>query len=118
MRWLGGIYSPQLLPSRWQRLLATGAPDSPVCATSAHPLGFGAVDRWRCLSFCCNGQSGATPDILVTSDFYALTSVAALFRTIAFCSRSLACKEPLLRWLTGQSGGTLDSPMNYSGARL
>jgi hypothetical protein len=23
----------------------------------------------------------------------------------------------LLRWCTGQSGGTLDSPVNYSGAR-
>jgi hypothetical protein len=23
--------------------------------------------------------------------------------------------EPLLRWHTGQSGGTLDSPVNYSG---
>jgi hypothetical protein len=28
MRWLGGIYSPQPLPSRWQSLLAMGAPDS------------------------------------------------------------------------------------------
>jgi hypothetical protein len=27
---VGGIYSPQPLPSRWQRLLAMGAPDSPV----------------------------------------------------------------------------------------
>jgi hypothetical protein len=24
--------------------------------------------------------------------------------------------EPLLRWNNGQSGGTLDSPVNYSGA--
>jgi hypothetical protein len=24
--------------------------------------------------------------------------------------------EPLLRWHIGQSGGTLDSPVNYSGA--
>jgi hypothetical protein len=26
--------------------------------------------------------------------------------------------EPLLRWCTGQSGGTPDSPVNYSGAAL
>jgi hypothetical protein len=26
--------------------------------------------------------------------------------------------EPLLRWLTGLSGGTSDSLVNYSGARL
>jgi hypothetical protein len=112
---VGGIYSPQPLPSCWQRRLAMGAPDSPVCATSARPLGFGAVDRWRHLSFCCIGQTGATPDSPVTSDFCALTSVTALFRTVAFCSRPLARKEPLLRWLTGQSGGTPESPLNYSG---
>jgi hypothetical protein len=87
---VGGIYSPQPLPSRWQSLLAMGAPDSPMAhwivtvhcvvrATSARPLGFGAVDRWSALSFCCIGQSGATPDSSVTSDFCALTSVAALF---------------------------------------
>jgi hypothetical protein len=51
---VGGIYSPQPLPSRWQSLLAIGAPDSPVrhrtvtvyCpvrAMSARPLGFGQL---------------------------------------------------------------------------
>jgi hypothetical protein len=30
---VGGIYSPQPLPSRWQRLLAMGAPDS-YCSLS------------------------------------------------------------------------------------
>jgi hypothetical protein len=45
---VGGIYSLQLLPSRWPSLLAMGIPDSPVVqrtrtvhcpvrATSAHP---------------------------------------------------------------------------------
>jgi hypothetical protein len=66
---VGGIYSPQPLPSRWQSLLAVGTPDSPVahwtvtvqcpvCATSFRSLGFGAVDHWNPLSFCCTGQSG------------------------------------------------------------
>jgi hypothetical protein len=66
---VGGIYSPQPLPSRWHSLLAMGTPDSPVVhrtdtihcpmrATSARPLGFGAVDRWSSLSFCCTGQFG------------------------------------------------------------
>jgi hypothetical protein len=88
MWWLGGIYSPQPL-SRWQRLLAMDAPDSPVrhqtgtvhCpvhATSAYPLGFRAVDRWSALSSSCTRQSGATPDSPVPSDFVALTSVAIL----------------------------------------
>jgi hypothetical protein len=51
-----GVYSLQPLPSRWLFLLAMGTPDSPVVhrtctvpspvhATSAHPLGFGAVGR-------------------------------------------------------------------------
>jgi hypothetical protein len=112
-----GIYSPQPLPSRWQSLLAMGTPDSPVahrtitihcpmCATSARPLGFGAVDRWSALLFCCTGQFGATPDSPVTSDFCALTSVVALF----ICAVD--------RWRTGRrcSAGSPDSPVNYSGA--
>jgi hypothetical protein len=66
---VGGIYNPQPLPSRWQRLLAMGAPDSPVAhqtvivhcpvrATSACLLGFGAVDHWSRVCFFCTGQSG------------------------------------------------------------
>jgi hypothetical protein len=80
----------------------------PVRATSAQPLGFGAVDRWRRLSSRCTGQSDATPDSPVTSDFCALTSVEALFSAERFCSRPLA---PVSRC----SAGTLDSPVNYSG---
>jgi hypothetical protein len=39
----------------------------PVCAMSARPLGFGAVDCCSRLSFCCTGQSGAL--WLLRSDF-------------------------------------------------
>jgi hypothetical protein len=45
----------------------------PVRATSARQLGFGAVDRWSCLSFCYTGQFGGTLDSPVTSDLCALT---------------------------------------------
>jgi hypothetical protein len=96
-----------------------GAPDSlvahrtvtvhcPVRATSARPLGFGAVDRWSSLSFCCTGQSGATPDSPVTSDFCALT----LSR---HCSTLFICAVD--RWRAGSrcSAGSPDSPANYSG---
>jgi hypothetical protein len=76
----------------------------PVRATLAQPLGFGAVDRWSRLSSSCTGQSGATPDSPVPYDFCALTSAAALFTTVALHSRPLARREPLLRWLIGQSG--------------
>jgi hypothetical protein len=67
---------------------------------------------------CHTGQSDATPDSLMPSDLCALTSVAALFITVHLMKRPLARREPLLRWLTGQSGGTPDSPVNYSGAHL
>jgi hypothetical protein len=87
----------------------------PVRVTSAQPLGFRAVDRWGALSFCCTGQSGATLDSLVTSDFAALTSVWHCSSLYTLRSRPLARTEPLPRWLTGQSGGTPDSPVNYSG---
>jgi hypothetical protein len=109
--WLGDIYSLQPLPSRWLFLLAMGTPDSPVvhrtgtvyclvCATSARLLGFGAVDRWSCLSCSCTGQSGATP---LTSMLWFLS------RTVHFCSRPLM---PGYRC----SVGSPDSPVNYSGA--
>jgi hypothetical protein len=39
-----------------------------------------------------------------------------LFDTVHLSSRLLARRESLLCWLTGQSGATPDSPMNYSGA--
>jgi hypothetical protein len=57
---VGDIHSPQPLPSRWQGLLAMGAPDNPVRATSACLLGFGAVDCWSRYSSCCTGHTGAT----------------------------------------------------------
>jgi hypothetical protein len=121
MRWLGVFIAPN-------HFLAIGevcwrwAPDSPVAhqtvtvhcpvrATSARLLGYGEVDHWRRLSFCCTGQFGATPDSLVTSDF-----CAALFSTVPLRSRPLVRREPLLCWLIRQSGGTPNSPVNYSGA--
>jgi hypothetical protein len=66
-----------------------GAPDSPVChrtGTVGCPvrrhvtqlLGFGAKSV-GVLSPCGTGQSGATPDSPVPSDFTALTSATALF---------------------------------------
>jgi hypothetical protein len=67
-----------------------GAPDSPVrhrtntvqCPVRRHvtqPLGFGAKSTVGALSPCGTGQSGATRDSLVSSDFSALTSAAAIF---------------------------------------
>jgi hypothetical protein len=116
MRWLGVFIAPNHFHSRWWRLLAMGAPDSPVRhqtvtvhypvrATSAQLLGFGAVDHWRRLSSSCTGQSGA---------FWLLRGSSLFLLT----KRPLVRRESLLRWLTRQSDGTPDSPVNYSGARL
>jgi hypothetical protein len=113
---VGGIYSPQPLPSRWQSLLAMSTPDSPVThqtvivhcpvhAMSARPLGFGAVDRWSPLSFCCTGQSGATSDSSVTSDFCALTSARHCAPLFIWA---------VDRWHAGSrcSTGSLDCPVH------
>jgi hypothetical protein len=94
-----------------------GAPDSPVahrtvtvhcpvCATSMRPLGFEAIDRLRRLSFCCTGQSGDTPDSLVTSDFCALTSPR-------HCLALFLCVVD--RWRAGShcSAGSPDSPVAH-----
>jgi hypothetical protein len=113
--WLRGIYSPQPLCSRWPRLLAMGAPNSPVrhwtgtvpCPVRHHvtqPLGFGAGRSLELLSSSCIGQSGAP-----------LTSLLWLLRgTVLHCSLGRVD-----RWRTGSrcSTGTLDSLVNYSGAR-
>jgi hypothetical protein len=119
MWWLGVFIAPNHFvvvgQGCWLWAHRTGTVHCPVHATSAHPLGFWAVDRWSCLSSCCTGQHGATPDSPVPSDFCALTSAVTLQRTVALCRVDRWRRELLLRWLTGQSGGTPDSPVNYSG---
>jgi hypothetical protein len=54
----------------------------------------------------------------------ALTGGSDSARTVLQCSSDSSAfavdrcaKEPLLRWCTGQSGGSPDNPVNYSGAR-
>jgi hypothetical protein len=80
-----GIYSPQPPSGRWGRLLAMGAPDSPVphqtdtvgCPVRrliTQPLGFGSSRPLAPLSSCGTGQSCATLDIVrCASDSAALT---------------------------------------------
>jgi hypothetical protein len=42
---VGGIYSPQPLPSRWQRMLAMGAPDSHCSLSGARHVS-ASVSIW------------------------------------------------------------------------
>jgi hypothetical protein len=55
----GGIYSHQPNCSRWRRLLAMGAPDSPVRRHVTLSLGLGAGRPLEALSSCGTGQFGA-----------------------------------------------------------
>jgi hypothetical protein len=109
----GGIYSHQPNCSRWRRLLAMGAPNSPVRhrtvsgASPRHPpvrarsrsTVRGFVLMWHRIVRCHTGQSGAP----LTA---ALTSAAALF---------IRQSRPL-RAGSRCSGGAPDSPVIYSGA--
>jgi hypothetical protein len=58
----GGIYSHQPNCSHWRRVLAMGAPDSPVCRHVILLLGLGASRPLEALSSCSTGQSDVTPD--------------------------------------------------------
>ena len=109
---VGGIYNLQPLPSRWLFLLAIDTPDSlvvhrtstvhcPVRATSARPLGFGAVDRWNPLSFYCTGQSGATPDM--SGDLWLRCS-----DSVAHCSGYCLLLQTTVGPVSRCSAGSLD----------
>jgi hypothetical protein len=79
-----------------------------------------AMSPLEALSSSGIGQSGAAPDRYFSLSgaplATALTSACIVALTRAFAVDHCA-EEPLLRWCTGQSGGTSDSPVNYSGAR-
>jgi hypothetical protein len=130
-RWLRGIYSPQPLNNHWDwaavdgRIGLSGAPPDAVrCASHVtQPLGFGRRRLLEALSSSGTGQSGAAPDMYCSLSGTPLTTALlcrALFVHCSSVSSDFAVnhctKEPLLRWCTGQSGGTPDSPVNYSEA--
>jgi hypothetical protein len=88
-----------------------GTPDSPVrhrtgtmhCLVPLHvtqPLGFGAKSTVGALSPCGTGQSGATTDSLVPSDFAALTSDALLYLAVALCRVNHCTQIAVACWLT------------------
>jgi hypothetical protein len=66
-------------------------------------------------------QFGAAPDMHCSLSGAPLTSAltsAANCSCQGHCAVDRYAGEPLLRWCTGQSGGTPDSPVNYSRATL
>jgi hypothetical protein len=115
---VGGIYSPNHQTNRWGwaavdgRTGQSGAPPDTVRCTShvTQPVGFDHLSsdslghrrvRW------CTEQSLFT----VRCAFWRCSDSA---RTVHLSADRCAWK-PLLRWHTGQFGGTSDSPVNYSG---
>jgi hypothetical protein len=80
-------------------------------------LGFKAKSTVGALSPCGTGQSGATPDSPVPSNFTVLTSATALFTSSGTFAVDHCAQIAVACWLTGQSGDTPDSLLNYSGAR-
>jgi hypothetical protein len=109
----GGIYSHQPNCSRWRRLLAMGAPDSPVRHRTASdaPPRHPAVRAWSWSTvggfvlmrhqtvWCYTGQSGAP--LTFCSDIWI-----ALF-TLQIQPSRVDSRCP---------AGTPDNPVNYSGA--
>ena len=126
--WLGGIYSPQPLPSRCLTLLSMGTPDSPVvhrtrqCSLSgachvSRPLGFGAIDRWNPLSFCCTGQFGARPDRHYSLSGAPLTDGSDSARTVLHCSSDLQLLQAAIMRSSCCSAGAPDSPVAHRTVR-
>jgi hypothetical protein len=105
MRWLGGIYSLPTTSSRWLNYAypvrhRTLTVHCPVRATSAQPLGFGAVDRWRHLSSSYIGQSSA----LWLLRFWLCRD------TFAFAESTVGAESRC-------SAGSLDSPVAHRTVR-
>jgi hypothetical protein len=126
MWWLGVFIAPNHLVVvgqgcwRW-------AHQTVRCATEQHCSLSGAlprhptvrirswVDHWSFV-FLRHRQSSATPDSPVPSDFAALSSAWHCSLSLFTLQSTVARIESLLCWLIGQSGGTPNSPVNYSGA--
>jgi hypothetical protein len=86
-RWLAVFIAPTTILA----VVVDGTPDSPVVHQTWHgslssvchvscPLGFGAVDRWSLLSFCCTRHVWC----VLTSLLWLLTFALCAF----YCSRS------------------------------
>ena len=114
----GGIHSHQPNCSHWRRLLAMGAPDSPVChrIVSGVPLRRPPVRAWSWSTVggfvllwhrtvrCHTGQSGAP--LTCYSDFCHGTVLHCSSVRVDRCAQ--VAVAPLVhqkvRWHTGQSG--------------
>jgi hypothetical protein len=100
----GGIYSHQPNCSRWRRLLAMGAPDSPVRHHVTLSLGLGAGRPLQALSSCGTGQSVCHSDLL-------------LWLLSRYCAELFTRQSRPLHADSRCSAGTPDSPVAHRTVR-
>jgi hypothetical protein len=118
-----GIYSPNHYPPTTKRTVGEGfcrmahrtvryaTGHCPVRQPRHQAVGFRPLELLTC------GPPDSHYSLSGASSGAALTSARrrALF-TFTVPLQTTVCAKYLLRWHTGQSGATPDSPMNYSGA--
>jgi hypothetical protein len=106
----GGIYSHQPSCSRWGRLLAMGAPDSPVRRHVTQLLGLGAGRPLEALSSCGTGQFGAATD----RHFSLFGATLTLrFDSAAHCSSRQVLLQSIVARSSRCSAGTPDSSVAH-----
>jgi hypothetical protein len=121
--WLGGIYSPNHQTNRWGGCLLMGALNS-LMRQSRHPtIRVLTVSTVGALTSWCTGQSGVASDMHCSLSGAPSGAALTLRELPAHCSRYRRSLEMTVTldsrcsaWCTGQSGGPLDSSVNYSGA--
>jgi hypothetical protein len=130
---VGGVFiAPTTKPTvgeavcRWAHRTVRCATEHGPVRQPRHPtvrvmtvLTVGALTSWG------TGQFGATLDKHCSLSVAPSSAALTLRELSAHCSHLQAtvgvdrcARQPLLRWHTGQSGGTPNSPVNYSGAAL
>jgi hypothetical protein len=106
----GGIYSHQPNCSRWRRLLAMGAPDSPV----RHRTVSGAPPRHPDIRAWCWSTVGGF--LLMRNQTVRCPSDQLLWLLPRSLCCTVRCQSRPLRVDSRCSAGTPDSLVNYSGA--
>jgi hypothetical protein len=117
MRWLGGIYSLPTTSSHWLISAGDGHTRQSGVPPNSHCALFGARHVSATVRVWSSGPLERLVVLLHRTVRCPLTSALWLLSWhCSFCRELLARRESLLCWLTGQSGGTPDSSVNYSEA--
>jgi hypothetical protein len=112
-RWLGVFIALNHQNNRWGWLLLMGAPDSPM-HQPRHPT-VRVLTQSTVRALTSGGTGQALFSVWCAFDI-CFDFCRELLRCQGHCAVDRCFKEPLLRCHTGQSGGTPESPVNYSGA--